>query len=82
MTRVSVDRRAKPVRDFVSSLAAKRGGAIVELNGEPVLRVVPAPRERVDPAKLKAAILRRRRESLRVHREWEHIDREMWNRIP
>jgi hypothetical protein len=38
--------------------------------------------ESVDPAQVKAAILARRKESRTLNRDWEDVDREVWEPDP
>jgi hypothetical protein len=51
------------------------------LEGEPVLKVQSVKDESIDRNKLRAAIRRRRDESRRINKEWEEVDREMWDKI-
>lgn len=82
MKRVSLDRESEPVKQFIRSLARASDGSILELDGEPVVKVLPIRKKPIDRAKLKAAILRRREESRRLNQEWEAVDREVWDKIP
>ena len=82
MKRVSLDREGEQVKKFIRSLARASDGTILELDGEPIVRVFPVTKQSVDRVKLKAAILRRREESRRLNKEWEAVDREMWDKIP
>jgi hypothetical protein len=61
----------------------------VEHLPEPVVRAVQAvvetlrgqfhsERESVDPAKVKAAILARRKASRTLNQDWQHADQEVW----
>jgi len=78
MKHVSLDRESKAIKKFVRSLPVDPEGTLLELEGEPVLRVLPVDEEAVDPRKLKAAILSRRDRSRELNREWEVVDRETW----
>ena len=82
MKRISLDREDERVKKFVRSLPVDSGGSILELEGQPLVKVVPVADEPVDKAKLKAAILKRRDESRRLNKEWDAVDREMWDRLP
>jgi hypothetical protein len=42
----------------------------------------PGPKEGVDPAKVKAAILARRKTSRALNRDWENVDHETWEADP
>jgi hypothetical protein len=76
MRRINLDRKDERIKKFVRSLAAKADGSILEMNGEPVLRVTPVEEKSVDQRKLKAAILRCREASRSLNAEWEEVDRE------
>ena len=80
MRHIKLDRETPQIKHFVLSLPVEADGSILELKGEPVLRVMPVieQEQAVDKAKLKAAILRRRNESRRLNDEWEAVDREVW----
>jgi len=82
MKRVDLDKHDKKIRDFVRSLGANVDGAILELEGQPVLKAMPVKKAAVDQSRLRKAIRNRRNESRALMREWEAIDREMWQRIP
>ena len=82
MKRIALDRKDARIKRFVRYLAAEPDGAVVELHGEPLVRILPLAEPRVDRAQLKAAILRRRDASRRLGTEWESVDNEMWARIP
>ena len=77
---INLDTQNQQVKQFVLSLSVDRDGAILELKGEPVLRVLPVIEEEqaVDNAKLKAAILNRRGESRRLNDDWQAADRDVW----
>ena len=79
---IKLDRENAQIKRFVLSLRVDPGGSILELKGEPVLRVMPVIEhpQAVDKAKLKAAILHRRDESRRLNEEWGDADREAWER--
>jgi len=42
----------------------------------------PSGKDSVDPAKVKAAILARRKASRALNQDWEHADQEVWARGP
>ena len=70
MRHINLDKEIAQIKRFVLSLPVDPDGSILELQGEPVLRVLPIVGPVVDKAKLKAAILRRRGESRRLNQEW------------
>ena len=78
---IKLDKQTAQVKRFVLSLPVDPDGSILELKGEPVLRVLPVieSEQAVDKAKLKAAILSRRDESRRLNDEWGAADREVWD---
>ncbi len=80
MRHIKLDKENAQIKQFVLSLPVDPDGSILELKGEPVLRVLPVKEEEqgFDHAKLKAAILRRRNESRRLNAGWEDADREVW----
>jgi hypothetical protein len=82
--RIKLDRKDKVIQQFVLSLPLEAEGSILELKGEPVVRVFPIDEHEqpVDNAKLKAAILKRRSESRSLNMDWEPADREVWNALP
>ena len=80
MKRIDLDRESEPVKAFVRQLPFERGGAILELAGKPVCRVLPVDELPFDERKLRAAIRKRRSESRKLNREWESADHEVWNR--
>jgi len=82
MRHINLDRENAQIKRFVLSLAVDPDGSILELKGEPVMRVMPVidHGQAVDKAKLKAAILHRRDESRRLNEEWGDADREAWER--
>ena len=82
MRHIKLDRENAYVKQFVLSLPVDPDGSILELKGEALLRVLPviAHEQAVDMTKLKAAILKRRNESRRVHAKWEAADREVRDR--
>lgn len=76
MRHIKLDDENAQIKQFVLSLPIDPDGSILELEGEPVLRVLPvAQKPVVDKVKLKAAILRRRDESRRLNEDWEPSDR-------
>ena len=80
MRHIKLDKENAQIKQFVLSLPLDPDGSVLELKGEPVLRVLPVrdKEQRVDEARLKAAILRRRDESRRLNDEWSAVDREVW----
>jgi hypothetical protein len=82
MKRINLDREAEQIKHFIRSLAAESDGTLLELGGEPVVKVLPVVKKPVDRTKLKAAILKRRNESRQLNEEWQAVDREMWEKIP
>jgi hypothetical protein len=78
MNVVSLDQASKAVQQFFRSLPLERDGCILEMNGKPLLRVVPITEVSGDRSKLKAAILARRDESRKSNADWQAVDREMW----
>jgi hypothetical protein len=82
MKHVSLDREDDQVKKFIRSLVRDSESSILELDGKPVVRVLPISKQSVDRKKLKAAILRRREESRRLNKDWEAVDREVWDRLP
>ena len=81
MRHIKLDKQNAQIKQFVLSLPVDADGSILELKGEPVLRVlrVLEREQEVDQAKLKAAILRRRNESRRLNDEWQAADQEVWD---
>lgn len=80
---IKLDRETPQIKHFVLSLPVDHDGSILELRGEPVLRILPvtAQEKVVDKVKLKAAILRRRSESRRLNKDWGDADRGVWDRV-
>jgi hypothetical protein len=78
MKHVSLDREDKRIRDFARSFPVDPEGTLVELEGQPIFRVVPATTMEVDSTKLKAAILNRRAASRKSNKDWEAADLETW----
>jgi len=78
---ISLDTQDQRVKEFVLSLELDPEGSVLELNDEPVARVLPVAfdGESVDREKLKAAILARRNESRALNEEWHDTDREVWD---
>ena len=83
MKRVTLDKEAESIKKLFSLLTADPDGSVVELDGLPVARVLPIPRETpsVDDALLRAAILHRRDESREQNTDWEEADRQIWNGV-
>lgn len=82
MKHIDLDPQSESIKQFVLSLPVDTNGSVLELNGKPVLRVLPAEDQPpVDPAKLRAAILARRDESRSLNEDWESVDREAWEHL-
>ncbi len=81
MKHIKLDRKDEKIKKFIRSLSKNSTPLILELEGEAVLKVVSVKEEPIDRNKLRAAIRRRREESRRINREWEAVDREMWDKI-
>jgi hypothetical protein len=81
---IDLDAEDEHVKQFVLSLPIDPQGSLLEIHGKPVARVLPMAGAGVpyDRDRLKAAILARRDESRRLNDEWEHVDRESWERLP
>lgn len=79
---IDLDTQDVSVRQFILSLDLDTDGSVIELHGEPVARVLPVAGNgaSVDREKLKAAILARRDESRTLNEEWEHADREIFEK--
>lgn len=84
MRHIKLDKQDDQVKQFILSLPIDPDGSILELRGEPVLRVLPVIDKQlaVDKAKLKDAILRRRDASRRLNADWQAADQEVWEHIP
>jgi hypothetical protein len=80
MRRISSDYENEQIKNFVRSLSTDVSGAVLELEGEPIVRVLPITKRSVDRARLKTAILKRRDESRTLNESWLDVDREMWER--
>ena len=84
MKHIDLDTQDERVKQFVLSLDLEPEGSVLEADGKPVVHVLPIAGhgESYDREKLKAAILSRRDESRTLNEEWEHADREVWERLP
>ncbi len=82
MKHIRIDRKDDKIKKFVGSLSKNSNGSILELEGELVLKVLPVTERPMDRKKLSSAIRRRRDQSRQLNKDWEAVDREMWNRIP
>jgi hypothetical protein len=82
MRRISLDRETEQIKNFIRSLSVDLNGAVLELEGEPIVRVLPITKNSVDRTRLKTAILKRRDESRKLNEEWHNVDREVWEKIP
>ncbi len=82
MKHISLNNQPQGIQQFVLSLPVDSDGSVLELNGSPVLRVLPVgDEEPVDEARLMAALLARRDASQALNAEWEDVDREAWEHI-
>ena len=79
MKHIELGNQTEPVRQFVLSLDLEPDGSMLELDGQPIARVVP-PREPVDREQLKAAILARRDQSRKLNDDWHDADHEIWEK--
>lgn len=82
MKHIDVDQQDKKVRDFLRALSESAEGAILEVGGKPVLKVVPVVGPPIDAARIRAAIRKRRDESRKLNAEWEAADQEVWDKLP
>lgn len=81
MHHIDLDAQDERVKQFVLGLPLDSDGSVLEANGRPIARVVPVDDGGVyDRERLKEAILNRRDESRNLNQEWEHADREVWER--
>jgi hypothetical protein len=78
---IKLDRHSEQVKRFIRTLDVDANGSILELSGRRLLRVLPVEEEPVDAVRLKAGILRRRKESRRLNAEWQAVDQEAWEAI-
>lgn len=81
---ISLNTQDKHVQEFLLSLELDIEGTVLELNGEPIARVLPivGHGQAVDREQLKAAILDRREESRALNEAWQDADRELWEQVP
>lgn len=81
---ISLNTQDKLVREFLLSLNLDSNGTVLELNGEPMARVLPivSQSQAVDREQLKAAILARREESRALNESWQDADRELQEQVP
>lgn len=78
---IDLDTQDKHVKQFVLSLDLQPEGSLLEVDGRAIARVLPVEAvQAADREKLKAAILARRDESHTLNKEWEHADREVFDR--
>ncbi len=77
---IDVDREKDDVKQFVRSLAATPSEVILDFDGQPQVSVTPVSLTSVDDDKVKADILKRRDQSRRLNKDWENVDREVWDR--
>jgi hypothetical protein len=79
MKHISLETHDDAVKQFVLALPPESAGVVLELNGQPIVRMTPVPKS-YDAEKLKAAILARREESRAINREWHDVDSEVCER--
>lgn len=79
MKHISLDHESASIQSFVRGLPVDPEGSLLEIGGQPLLRVLPIVKTEWDPQKLKDAILRRRDESRASNTEWNEADGEVWN---
>ena len=79
---IDLDSQDEHVKQFVLSLDLDPEGSVLEADGRAVAHVLPVAdaAERYDRDKLAAAILSRRDDSRVLNQDWEHADRDVWNR--
>lgn len=75
---IDLDKQENHVKQFVLSAHLEPDGFLLEVSGEPMARLLPVAAP--DREKLKQAILARRDESRALNEEWEHADREVWDK--
>lgn len=78
MKHINLDKEPDRIKRFVRRLPVDPDGSILEINGEPIVKLLPVHDQPVDKAKLRAAVRRRREVSRELNREWEAADRELW----
>jgi hypothetical protein len=81
MKHIKLDRKDEKIKKFIRFLSKNSTPLILELEGEPVLKVQSVKDKPIDRNELRTAIRRRRDESRRINKEWEEVDREMWDKI-
>lgn len=79
MKHIDLDAQDERVKQFVLGLQLDSDGSLLEADGKPVARVLPADGAKYDHERLKQAILNRRDESRKLNEDWEHVDREVWD---
>jgi hypothetical protein len=81
---IELETENEQVKRFVLSLQLDPEGTLLEIGGKPVVRVLPVTTSGVsyEPDKLKAANFARRDECRRLNADWEHVDREAWDKLP
>lgn len=79
MKHMSLDQEDDQIKRFVQSLPVEPDGLLLELDGEAVVRVLPAEDVRVEEQRLKEALLRRRDASRAENEEWIDADQAVWN---
>ena len=79
---IDLDSQDEHVKQFVLSLDLDPEGSVLEADGRAVAHVLPVADAavRYDRDKLAAAILSRRDDSRVLNQDWEHADRDVWNR--
>lgn len=79
MRHINLDQEDDRIKRFVQSLPVEPDGLLLELDGEAVVRVLPAEDVRVDEQRLKEALLRRRDASRAENEAWVDADQAVWN---
>ena len=79
MKHISLDHENDQIKTFVLSLPRDPEGSVLEIDGRPVLRILPPSEPSYDAALLKEAILRRRDESRAEMEAWADADSDVWN---
>ena len=82
MKHVNLDSEDQRIKEFARSFPIDPEGTIVELEGRPIFRVLPAKPGKVDSVKLESAIRKRRASSRKLNREWEAADLSAWEQLP
>lgn len=81
MKHINLDQEDERIKTFILSLPLEPGGSLLQLGGEPILRVLPPDMPPYDLGRLKDAILRRREESRAETAEWADVDQQAWDAL-